>query len=64
MIKQRRFYLPTEHNYFRDNTLLINMVFSDEDTIIKQETHQEMRERTWTFLRWHHTCRGQRLRPL
>jgi len=29
-----------------------------------QETHQEMRWRTWTFLRWHRTCRGQRLRPL
>ena len=27
----------------------------------EQETHQEMRQRTWTFLRRHRTCRGQRL---
>jgi len=27
-------------------------------------THQEMRQRTWTFLQGQYTCRRQRLRPL
>ena len=31
---------------------------------LKTRTHQEMRYRTWTFLRRHRTCRGQRLRQL
>ena len=30
----------------------------------RTRTHQEMRQRTWTFVRRQHTCRGQRLRPL
>jgi len=32
-------------------------------SVVSTRTHQEMRQRTWTFLRRHRTCRSQYLRP-
>jgi len=35
-----------------------------KESLNRTRTHQEMRQRTWTFVRRQHSCRRQRLRPL